>query len=302
MQPSGPEPKNVTDSAAPARPMAHRLRTLGVLFGCCLVVNLPLQYASASVSGLWSGLCYTIFTFALYGLLNVRRPEDDWKFGMLTAVCMALVYSFLSTIVPHALGYSLAIVSGMPAGFWRGKIVRDNYASTRTIVWSFLLIGLLTVAVTFFSKQKFSPTVLITIAIIPIGYMCGQVFGVFLNRAVPGLYEIWTQLKTFGRVIAGYSFGYLFLSVVFANFYWAASKYDAHAFVGMASTDSYFEYWYFSLTSITTLGSSAFPNSRLSKSLVAFEVIIGIAWTVVVFAAALNAIQKPAVDKSVPNV
>jgi hypothetical protein len=44
------------------------------------------------------------------------------------------------------------------------------------------------------------------------------------------------------------------------------------------------------------------PVSRIAKSLVVLEVLLGIGWTVVVFAAALNALQQHSYAVSVPDV
>jgi hypothetical protein len=61
---------------------------------------------------------------------------------------------------------------------------------------------------------------------------------------------------------------------------------------GITASYTFVDYWFLSLSILTTLGSDVVPQSHIAKMAEGVEVILGIAWTVIVFAAVLSVAQK----------
>ena len=103
---------------------------------------------------------------------------------------------------------------------------------------------------------------------------------------------MWYEVKAIGRSLGGYALGYGFLTVFFAAVYASLYRWNSDAFKSIPAQFKFVDYWYFSLSLLTTLGSDVVPSSPAAKIVVALEVLTGIAWTVVVFAAVLTTAQR----------
>jgi len=115
-------------------------------------------------------------------------------------------------------------------------------------------------------------------------------FGRRLKPSLLALHEMWTHLRKVGVVVAGFGLGYFFIAFVFACFFGAAWVRDpTGAFKGLLSPakPSFWDFFYFSTVTITTTGYGEItPASLLTRLLVCIEVVLGVGWMTVVFAAA----------------
>lgn len=94
-----------------------------------------------------------------------------------------------------------------------------------------------------------------------------------------------------------FAVGYLFIGILFAIFYacdWRFSGGNTLKLPDEHSPAIFFDFVYFSFVTIATVGyGDILPLSKVSRILVIAEVIIGIGWITVVFAAITAYLQKP---------
>jgi len=135
----------------------------------------------------------------------------------------------------------------------------------------------------------------------PAGFFAGQLVGIALHRCIPPLIEVWRELKRLARMLGGYALGYIVLTMLYAGIYAILYRTDSTALSGISNGFEFSDYWYYSVAVMTTTIDAA-PRTHLAKLVVGSEVLVGIAWTVIVFAAAMSAVQtlqrSDVVDKS----
>ena len=102
-------------------------------------------------------------------------------------------------------------------------------------------------------------------------------------------------VQILAKPFAWFAIGYISIIVLFATWYWAINAascpqpYDCpHPFAGagLSPAASFTDFLYFSLVTVATVGfGDVVPQSDLARTVCALEVLAGIAWVTVVFAA-----------------
>ncbi len=94
------------------------------------------------------------------------------------------------------------------------------------------------------------------------------------------------------RPLLGITSVYLICTLFFSIWYWAIWTWDNNAIRGPTDSLNLYDFFYFSLVTIATLGyGDILPNSPLTKSLVIIEVICGIGFATVGIAVVLAYVQ-----------
>jgi hypothetical protein len=248
-------------------------------------------------------------SFGLAGSLALnRRKRGDYGHDEAVRDLIYIVLVSLSFALSFvAYGVTISFAMGLFRAGTSGKLHPSDplYLNRRylvTVMGVFLVIGIIT---TVWLHETPSIEALIKGAIVPPAvFLSGQFVGLLMHRCVPPLVHVWHELKQLGRLLGGYTLGYLLITVVFAGCYASLYRVENNAFKGVSGEFGFVDYWYYSFAVMATI-IDANPTTKLAKAIVALEVLTGIAWTVVVFAALLNSAQrlfnKLSVDNSAPK-
>lgn len=150
-------------------------------------------------------------------------------------------------------------------------------------VWAWIWSGSLSTAAILGGRYAFFSFV---------GGCLGMVIGKQLLPWHNALRAIWTQLRQMGSAILGFALGYFLTVALFALWYAVAWKLDETCLTGFHNP-SLWDFGYFSLITMATVGyGDILPVSLPVRALVSLEILAGIGWTLVAFAAVLNVIQS----------
>jgi voltage-gated potassium channel Kch len=96
-----------------------------------------------------------------------------------------------------------------------------------------------------------------------------------------------------GPPIGAFALGCLVIASIFAGVFASVWRADSAAFKGLSQNPTLIDFAYYSAMTISTTGyGDVVPQSSAAKILASAEVLIGIAWTVVIFAAVLMVVQR----------
>lgn len=125
-------------------------------------------------------------------------------------------------------------------------------------------------------------------------------FGEWLKPHLTVLANIFRILRQMWEALAAFLVGYIAIVFVFACFYAAAWQYNrATAFRGVDAHHfpSFADFVYFSVVTMSTLGyGDVIPANAITRTLVCFQVVLGLGWMTVVLSAAASLV-RPKVDK-----
>jgi hypothetical protein len=265
------------------------------LFTCfifVLAIQLPISFGFNNNKLFWSlGLGTTTFYFAFVALffwLFHRGGNLDPKWAdrqLIFAVCMSLGLSLKPSV------FMGTFTAGVYLSGQRGKWTLKGFLTLKSVL-TYCAAWACIVGVQFFTKSATSWTMMLPIVGLIAGEITGLFVGQFLNRCIPPLMHVWREFKRIGPVFGGYGIGYLLISVVFAGCYSSLVRLDSNAIRGMNSAGSFVDYWYFSASILTTIGSDSSPTTSIAKIAVAAEALCGIIWTGVVFSLVLTSAQR----------
>ena len=107
------------------------------------------------------------------------------------------------------------------------------------------------------------------------------------------LEQVFDIARKMGPPIGGFALGYLVITFIFAGLFASEWRADTNAFKGLSKHPPFIDFLYYSVMTISTTGyGDVTPQSLPAKLLAAAEVLIGLAWTVVIFAAVLLVVQR----------
>jgi len=119
--------------------------------------------------------------------------------------------------------------------------------------------------------------------------LLGMEIGVWIGHSIRNwvlaLTAVWDAARRMGSPIGGFALGYLVVAFIFAVLFASVWRADSTAFKGLPQHPHLIDFAYYSVMTISTTGyGDVVPLSHTAKVLAAVEALIGLAWTVVVFA------------------
>jgi hypothetical protein len=122
-----------------------------------------------------------------------------------------------------------------------------------------------------------------------LGESAGQRVGFWVRPSLITFDDIWPFIRAMTFHMIGFSFGYLFTVLCFGGLYAALHRMDPQgSFQQTATEKGWWDFSFFSMMTITTLGYSPIvPDSVLAQILAFVEAWIGAAWWAIVLAAFL---------------
>jgi hypothetical protein len=159
-----------------------------------------------------------------------------------------------------------------------------------------LILGLFHVSSDYYAVAIFYPIMYIIEAAIFIAacYTFSSIIVVPTVRSwIEALAGAWEYLVVMGKSIAGYMLGYLLITLWFTGCFVTIYRLDNGQFKSGPSPLTFLDFLFFAVMTFPPLGYSDIrPTSGLSEILVSMNSLIGVGWTVVVFAAIVGRAQK----------
>jgi len=274
-----------------------------VAIGC---VAGPIILGTPSRSGPWGSIIFALLVFLT---VFSYREFIGFTFPRILALALAIdvtipIVIAVQNVFPafdttYFVWFSLGLTMGIGSSSMSispRDVARSLWAGVRIILPALVLLTVVAVTGMIIHGKTFgSPLLPGTIAglIIMIGFFLWAdiITGHYLIRR--GLVEL-TLLRPYLRVMQwpaiGFVLGYILIVVWFAGLF--SSIYHVHPAQSFAITNdpsthmSWSMFLYFSFMTISTLGyGDIHPTSALTQTLTSLEVLIGIAWTIIVFAA-----------------
>jgi voltage-gated potassium channel Kch len=96
-----------------------------------------------------------------------------------------------------------------------------------------------------------------------------------------------------GPPVGGFALGYVVIAFIFAGLFASVWRADPSAFKGLPQHPQLIDFAYYSVMTISTTGyGDVAPQSPTAKLLASAEALVGLGWTIVVFAAVLTVVQR----------
>jgi hypothetical protein len=142
------------------------------------------------------------------------------------------------------------------------------------------------------------PVSLMLMGISTPGVLLGIFIGLWLRPRFMKFADVWLYLREMGAFLVGFAFGYLVIALIFAAWFWSLWKVSPlGSFNGLPTNPKFGHFFYFSVITIGTLGyGDITPQSPLARALAISEVVVGIGWITVVFAAVISHLQPRLID------
>ena len=227
----------------------------------------PGRLISAFVSGLVAGGAY----FVLEPLIG-----ELWAGGImvLILVVMLLLLGFPVATLGEFIGFLLGLSVGGVIGYGILSI---------TGAIDFSHVGSLAINLSIFYVGA------------ALGLPLGKSLGTRTRRVVSPILKlytrVWPYLREMLRPVAGFFFGYVVIALLFAGFF-SSLFHTGGGFTGLPQDPSFWDFIYLSIVTLTSLGyglghGDIEATSLAAKALISLEVILGIGWLVVLFAAVI---------------
>jgi hypothetical protein len=119
------------------------------------------------------------------------------------------------------------------------------------------------------------------------GLWLGLMLGSNVNKWIVALQPTFQLVRRMGRALMAFAVGYLAIVTIFSTLFAAVWRLaGSDSFEGLPASPTLPTFVYFSLVTATTVGyGDIVPKSAIARSLTGLEVIVSLAWTLVVFAA-----------------
>jgi hypothetical protein len=295
--------------------MLTRLVKIGTAVAFLLLVSVPIAfYRSGPTAAVREGV-FVIALFSLMSYLGHRwvrrflgidslptRIEDRILVGLaLTTVYVFWGYAqvFLGVTTGLILGsLQWPFLTGLfssglnrqdtgerrawEPGFWRKR----EYIPAMTLM---AILSVILVAA-FWSFMRW--WALLAVPALLLGNGIGELIGRSLRRWLVALNQVWNIARRMGPPIGAFAMGYVVIFWVFATLFASVWRADSDAYKGLPPHPSFIDFAYYSVMTISTTGyGDVTPQSPTAKILASAEVLIGLGWTVVIFAAVLTVVQ-----------
>lgn len=205
----------------------------------------------------------------------------DNYFSTVASVSLAAFFMALSGRLDRE-GEEIDLKGSLTAGFTLGLSYAGAISGLATILSGF-----------WYSIQLFAGIFIATLILTILGVIVGK----FLKPRIKLYRQFLPYLSVMKDAAIAFAVGYLFIGTLFAVFYacdWRFSGGNTLKLPDEHSPATFFDFVYFSFVTIATVGyGDILPLSKVSRILVIAEVIVGIGWITVVFAAITAYLQKP---------
>jgi voltage-gated potassium channel Kch len=260
------------------------------------VVVGPLAFA------IGGSICATVAIVMSFSLTFHAYIESGWPSGVVSGIvsglATALAYPFISHVgsgdyQPYF--FSLLISCGLFAMLTGllapARALRPTFTEVCRLLLIFIALGF---PVGYFLLKATLAVSLLLGPAYSVVYFLGLYVGKCIKPIPARILDIWPYLKAMAAPLSGFSFVYFSIATVFATYFWALYSADSASFtVPSLSTPSFFDFFYFSFVTIATVGyGDIVPLSPLARGLVVAEVVLGVGWITVGFAAVLAFLQK----------
>lgn len=261
-----------------------------VICGLVLIVA-PVSLAAGGLKALAWGL--------FIGFLNGGGPRQNF----VQSISTGLIAGFSTTLtfdVPEIalFGSLVALGTGLAATLAAESEIDRSRLLFVALVGLFMGISM---SAGFIYSKGFWEALPITIVLVGIstpGVTLGIFIGLWLRPRLVKFADVWLYLREMGVFLIGFAFGYLGIALIFAAWFWSLWKVSPiGSFNGLPTGPKFGHFFYFSVITIGTLGyGDITPQSPLARALAISEVIIGIGWITVVFAAVISHLQPRLTD------
>lgn len=259
---------------------------------CVLIlVVAPVSLAAGGLKGLAWGL--------IIGFLNGLGPRQNFVQGLSTGLIAGFSTTLTFDLTEIALFGSLAaLATGL------GSTLAVESEIDRSRLFFVVVLGFfmgITMSIGFIYSRGLSDALPITgvlIATSTLGVPLGTLIGLWLRPRLVKFADVWLYLREMGVFLIGFTIGYLSIALVFAAWFWSIWKISPiGSFNGLPSDPKFGHFFYFSVITIGTLGyGDITPASPLARTLAVSEVVVGIGWITVVFAAVMSHLQPRLTD------
>ncbi len=181
----------------------------------------------------------------------------------------------------------------------------DVNSEPRIIVFTIVVLISITVIIATGNSTAFDTHSITIGTLIILSGLIGMFFGVAAGRAILPRMLIYKHLIVYLRIMRdgaiAYGIGYISIAALFATFYWASHRFDGSSLSNLPSA-TFGNFFYFSLVTIATVGyGDIAPATPLCKTIASVEILVGLAWTLVVFAALVFYLQKEVEQEAQQN-
>jgi voltage-gated potassium channel len=275
-----------------------------------LILAVPTAFYRSGYRGALIEAAFVVTVFAaatVFGhrwmkspLIDLPSKSFDVQLGIGLAVTTAsLVFAqaqlFLGPLfglIANGLQYSVLIglLSSSPKrpsawkrGFWR----KPEYLPAMVL----LLVASLILIAAFWSHLRWWS--LLVVSGVFIGNELGEQMGRSVRQWLLALKSVWDVARRMGPPLGAFALGYLVIAFIFAGLFASVWRADSNALKGMTEHPGFTDFAYYSVMTMTTTGyGDVAPQSHAAKILASAEALIGLAWTVVIFAAVLVVVQQ----------
>jgi hypothetical protein len=248
-----------------------------------------------------------LFSLAAWGrrwmsFFKIDSPPSGLNGRILTALAVTIVLALCKEVPTRLRGAFVPILSGVGAPLLFGLLghPRAPWWFTNPGFWkkpeyrvATIVLGVWSAALVAMSWPSWRWWSLLAVPGFILGVELGELIGRSLRRWVLALEGVWEIARQMGPPIGGFVLGYLVIASVFAGLFASVWRADSAAFKGLPEHPSPADFAYHSVMTISTTGyGDVAPQSPPAKILASAEALVGLGWTVVVFAAVLTVVQR----------
>lgn len=279
--------ERLTDVMSIQLPNASKLAWLA---GALLLIVAPICYAQAG----WAGLAWGM----AFGLINGLPSRGNFVTGVAVGLLAGSTLNPSFSLVAGAgFGFLATFVTGLaPALASESEVDRQRLFIAS--VTGLCLGGIIGVAFMFARGFWEALPLMVALAVTSaVATPLGALSGVWLRPKLLKFGEVWLYLREMGVFLVGFTVGYLALALLFAGWFWSVWKvWPADSF-NISADATFGDFFYFSIVTIATLGyGDITPKSAPARALVLSEVVVGVGWITVVFAAVMSHLQPRLAD------
>jgi len=236
-------------------------------------------------------------------VLRIDSSPNNFDARLLIALALTTVFVLFGD-APAFLGTLPGVIvnglqSSVLTGLFSSGLNRQNSSAWKSGFWKerqYLPVMLLIAGVSMMLVAGFWFVLRWWSFFIVPGILLGNGLGEWIGRSVRqwlvALEKVWGTVRQMGAPIGAFGFGYIVIAFIFAGLFASVWRADPTAFKGLSERPTFIDFVYYSVMTITTTGyGDVTPQSQTAKIVASAEALMGLMWTIVVFAAVLIVVQ-----------